>query len=210
MSALPLPRPSKIVCVGRNYADHAKELGNEVPKAPLLFFKPPSALIGPGEAIVLPEASKQVEYEAEIGVVVGQVLRNVDAARAERGIRGFICANDVTARDLQKSDGQWARAKGFDSFCPVGPRVAEGLDWRSLEIIGRVNGAERQRGATTQMVFPIPDLLSYISRILTLEPGDLVLTGTPAGVGPLQPGDVVEVEIPGVGILSNPVVAETR
>lgn len=205
-----LPRPSKIVCVGRNYADHAKELGNEVPKAPLLFFKPPSALIGPGEAIVLPEASKQVEYEAEIGVVVGQVLRNVDAARAERGIRGFICANDVTARDLQKSDGQWARAKGFDSFCPVGPAVAEGLDWRSLEIIGRVNGAERQRGATTQMVFPIPDLLSYISRILTPEPGDLVLTGTPAGVGPLQPGDVVEVEIPGVGILSNPVVAETR
>ncbi|HWA40614.1 MAG TPA: fumarylacetoacetate hydrolase family protein [Gemmatimonadales bacterium] len=205
-----MPRPSKIVCVGRNYADHAKELGNEVPKAPLLFFKPPSALIGPGEAIVLPEASKQVEYEAEIGVVVGQVLRNVDAARAERGIRGFICANDVTARDLQKSDGQWARAKGFDSFCPVGARVAEGLDWRSLEVIGRVNGAERQRGATTQMVFPIPDLLSYISRILTLEPGDLVLTGTPAGVGPLQPGDVVEVEIPGVGILSNPVVAETR
>lgn len=210
MIALPLARPSKIVCVGRNYADHAKELGNEVPKAPLLFFKPASALVGPGAPIVLPRASQQVEYEAEIGVVVGKVLRNVDRAGAEAGIRGFICANDVTARDLQKSDGQWARAKGFDSFCPIGPQVAEGLDWRSLEIIGRVNGVERQRGTTTQMVFPIPELLRYISQIMTLEPGDLVLTGTPAGVGPLKPGDLVEVEIPGVGILSNPVVADSR
>lgn len=210
MTALPLPRPSKIVCVGRNYADHAKELGNEVPTAPLLFFKPASALIGPGAPIVLPGASQQVEYEAEIGVVVGKVLRNVDSAGAEAGIRGFICANDVTARDLQKSDGQWARAKGFDTFCPVGPRVTEGLDWRSLEIIGRVNGVERQRGTTAQMIFSIPQLLSHISRIMTLDAGDLVLTGTPAGVGPLKPGDVVEVEIPGVGILSNPVVAETR
>lgn len=210
MIQLPLARPSKIVCVGRNYADHARELGNEVPKAPLLFFKPSSALVGPGAPIVLPGASQQVEYEAEIGVVVGKVLRNVDSAGAEAGIRGFVCANDVTARDLQKSDGQWARAKGFDSFCPVGPRVAEGLDWRSLEIIGRLNGVEKQRGPTAQMVFPIPELLSYISRIMTLEPGDLVLTGTPAGVGPLKPGDVFEVEIPGVGILSNPVVAETR
>lgn len=210
MTAPPLPRPSKIVCVGRNYADHAKELGNEVPTAPLLFFKPASALIGPGAPIVLPGASQQVEYEAEIGVVVGKVLRNVDSAGAEAGIRGFICANDVTARDLQKSDGQWARAKGFDTFCPVGPRVTEGLDWRSLEIIGRVNGVERQRGTTAQMIFSIPQLLSHISRIMTLDAGDLVLTGTPAGVGPLKPGDVVEVEIPGVGILSNPVVAETR
>ena len=196
--------------MGRNYADHAKELGNEVPKAPLLFFKPSSALVGPGAPIVLPGASQQVEYEAEIGVVVGKVLRNVDSAGAEAGIRGFICANDVTARDLQKADGQWARAKGFDSFCPIGPRVAEGLDWRSLEILGRVNGVERQRGTTAQMVFPIPALLSYISGIMTLEPGDLVLTGTPAGVGPLKSGDVVEVEIPGVGILSNPVVADSR
>lgn len=209
MTALPLPRPSKIVCVGRNYVDHAKELGNEVPKAPLLFFKPASALIPPGAAIVLPGASQQVEYEAEIGIVVGQVLRNADSAAAEAGIGGVICANDVTARDLQKSDGQWARAKGFDTFCPVGPRVANGLDWRTLTIIGRVNGVEKQRGTSSQMVFPIPVLLSYISRIMTLEPGDLVLTGTPAGVGPLKPGDVVEVEIPGVGILSNPVVAGT-
>jgi 2-keto-4-pentenoate hydratase/2-oxohepta-3-ene-1,7-dioic acid hydratase in catechol pathway len=202
-------RPSKIVCVGRNYVDHAKELGNEVPKAPLLFFKPASALIPPGAAIVLPGASQQVEYEAEIGIVVGQVLRNVDSKAAEAGIGGVICANDVTARDLQKSDGQWARAKGFDTFCPVGPKVVTGLDWRTLTIIGRVNGVEKQRGTSSQMVFPIPDLLSYISRIMTLELGDLVLTGTPAGVGPLKPGDVVEVEIPGVGILSNPVVAGT-
>jgi 2-keto-4-pentenoate hydratase/2-oxohepta-3-ene-1,7-dioic acid hydratase in catechol pathway len=207
--SLPLPRPSKIVCVGRNYVDHAKELGNEVPKAPLLFFKPASALIPPGEAIVLPGASQQVEYEAEIGIVVGRMLRNVDSMAAEAGIGGVICANDVTARDLQKSDGQWARAKGFDTFCPVGPKVVAGLDWRTLTIIGRVNGVEKQRGTSSQMVFPIPDLLSYISRIMTLEPGDLVLTGTPAGVGPLKPGDVVEVEIPGVGILSNPVVAGT-
>lgn len=210
MNALPIPRPSKIVCVGRNYAEHAKELGNELPKAPLLFFKPPSALVGVGAPIVLPAASQQVEYEAEIGVVVGRVLRNVDAEGAERGIRGFICANDVTARDLQKSDGQWARAKGFDSFCPVGPRLVESLDWRELEVIGRVNGVERQRGRAVQMVFSIPQLLAYISGIMTLEPGDLVLTGTPAGVGPLRPGDVVEVEIPGIGILSNPVVADSR
>ncbi|MEO6067803.1 MAG: fumarylacetoacetate hydrolase family protein [Gemmatimonadota bacterium] len=210
MNALPIPRPSKIVCVGRNYVEHAKELGNEVPKSPLIFFKPPSALVGVGAPIVLPGASELVEYEAEIGVVVGRVLRNVDADGAERGIRGFICANDVTARDLQKSDGQWARAKGFDSFCPVGPRLVESIDWRELEVIGRVNGEERQRGCAAQMVFSIPQLLAYISGIMTLEPGDLVLTGTPAGVGPLAPGDLVEVEIPGIGILSNPVVADSR
>lgn len=190
--------------------DHAKELGNEVPKAPLLFLKPSSALVGVGASIVLPRASQQVEYEAEIGVVVGRTLRHAGEAEAEAGIRGFICANDVTARDLQKSDGQWSRAKGFDSFCPVGPRMMEGLDWRTLEVIGRVNGEERQRGRSAQMVFSIPALLAYISDVMTLEPGDLILTGTPAGVGPLRPGDVVEVEIPGVGILSNPVVADSR
>ena len=205
-----MPRPSKIICVGRNYADHAKEFGNEVPKAPLLFLKPSSALIGPDEAIVLPKASSQVEYEAEIGVVIGKSLRHADEATAERGIRGFIPANDVTARDLQKGDGQWSRAKGFDTFCPVGPSVAEGLDWRTLEIIARVNGVEKQRGRSSEMVFSIPRLLSYISGIMTLEPGDLVLTGTPAGVGPLAPGDRVEVEILGLGILSNPVVADSR
>jgi 2-keto-4-pentenoate hydratase/2-oxohepta-3-ene-1,7-dioic acid hydratase in catechol pathway len=205
-----IPKPSKIVCVGRNYADHAKELGNEVPKAPLLFLKAPSALIADGEPIVLPRASAQVEHEAEIGVVVGRRLRQASAAEAEQGIRGFVCLNDVTARDLQKSDGQWTRAKGFDSFCPVGPRIAEGLDWRGLEVIGRVNGVERQRARASDMVFPIPVLLSYISGVMTLEPGDLVATGTPAGVGPLVPGDMVEVEIPGVGVLHNPVKASDR
>jgi 2-keto-4-pentenoate hydratase/2-oxohepta-3-ene-1,7-dioic acid hydratase in catechol pathway len=200
--------PSKIVCVGRNYAEHAKELGNAVPERPLLFFKPPSAIIGPGEAIILPPASSRVEHEAEIGVVIGRRLRHADRAGAEAGIRGFTCVNDVTARDLQKTDGQWARAKGFDTFCPVGPDVVGGLDWRTLEVIGRVNGEERQRGATSQMLFDIPSLLVYISGVMTLEPGDLVATGTPAGVGPLAPGDVVEVEIPGVGILSNPVRSE--
>jgi 2-keto-4-pentenoate hydratase/2-oxohepta-3-ene-1,7-dioic acid hydratase in catechol pathway len=203
-------RPSKIVCVGRNYADHAKEMGNPVPKAPLIFLKAPSALIGAGEPIVLPPESTQVEYEAEIGIVVGRELRHADARQAEAGIRGFVCCNDVTARDLQKVDGQWTRAKSFDTFCPVGPRVAEGLDWRELEVIGRVNGKERQRGKAMEMVFPIPALLSYISRVMTLLPGDLVATGTPAGVGPLAPGDVVEVEVSGVGVLSNPVKAFTR
>lgn len=200
-----IPTPSKIVCVGRNYADHAKELGNDVPKAPLLFLKPPSALIATGQAIVLPAASGRVEFEAEIGVVVGRRLQRADLDEAERGIGGFVCLNDVTARDLQKSDGQWTRAKGFDTFCPAGPAVVRGLDWKTLEVIGRVNGLVRQRGRTSDMVFSIPFLLSYISAIMTLAPGDLVATGTPAGVGPLAPGDVVEVEVPGVGILSNPV-----
>jgi len=200
-------RPSKIVCVGRNYAEHARELGNDVPAAPLLFLKPPSAIIGNGETIILPPASQRVEFEAEIGVVIGRRMHRIGPVDAERGIQGFVCLNDVTARDLQKSDGQWSRAKGFDTFCPVGPRIAEGLDWRSLEVIGRVDGEERQRAPSSAMVFPIPDLLAYISEVMTLEPGDLVATGTPAGVGQLLPGQVVEVEIPGVGVLRNPVEA---
>jgi 2-keto-4-pentenoate hydratase/2-oxohepta-3-ene-1,7-dioic acid hydratase in catechol pathway len=200
--------PSKIVCVGRNYAAHAREMGNEVPALPLLFLKPPSAMIGPGAAIVLPPESTQVEFEAEIGVVVGRRLRRATGEEAERAIGGFTCANDVTARDLQRTDGQWARAKGFDTFCPAGPAVVKGLDWRGLEVVARVNGAERQRGRAAEMHFPIPALLAYISQAMTLEPGDLVLTGTPAGVGPLRPGDVVEVEVTGVGVLWNPVVAE--
>jgi 2-keto-4-pentenoate hydratase/2-oxohepta-3-ene-1,7-dioic acid hydratase in catechol pathway len=203
-------RPSKIVCVGRNYVAHAKELGQDVPAVPMLFLKPPSALVGPGEAIVMPETSRQVEYEAEIGVVIGTRLRAVGEAEAERGIGGFVCVNDVTCRDLQKTDGQWGRAKGYDTFCPVGPAVREGLDWRSLEVIGRVNGQERQRAPATDMHFDIPFLVSFISGIMTLEPGDLIATGTPAGVGPLRDGDVVEVEIPGVGVLSNPVRDGTR
>ncbi len=197
-------QPSKIVCVGRNYAEHARELGNAVPERPLIFLKPPSALIGPGEPILLPAISSRVEHEAEIAVVVGHRLRNVSGEQAAAGIGGIACANDVTARDLQAVDGQWSRAKGFDTFCPVGP-VAVGCDWRGLQIICRVNGVERQRGRSADMVFPIPAILAYVAGIMTLEPGDLVLTGTPAGVGPLTDGDVVEIEIPGVGILSNPV-----
>lgn len=201
-------QPSKIVCVGRNYAAHAKELGNEIPKQPMLFFKPSSALLAPGEAIVMPSVSNQVEYEAEIGVVIGKRARKVKAADAMAYVRGFTCANDVTCRDLQKPDGQWGRAKGFDTFCPVGPVIAEGLDWTTLEVIGRLNGVEKQRAPVSDMIFPIPVLIEYISGIMTLEPGDLILTGTPEGVGKVQPGDVVEIEIPGVGILSNPVTGD--
>ncbi len=200
--------PSKIVCVGRNYVAHAKELGNEVPERPMLFLKPPSAIIASGEAIILPRASSRVEYEGEIGVVVGTRMRRASAAEAVRGIGGFTCVNDVTARDLQKGDGQWGRAKGFDTFCPVGPVTTNGLDWRALEVITRLNGVERQRAPSSDMHFGIPELLSYISHVMTLMPGDIIATGTPAGVGPLAAGDVVEVEIPGVGILSNPVEIE--
>ncbi len=206
-----IPTPGKIVCVGRNYALHAKELGNAVPDRPLLFLKPPSALVGDGETIVLPRASAQVEHEGEIGVVIGTPLRRGDRAAARAAIRGITCVNDVTARDLQRSDGQWTRAKGFDTFCPAGPVVwtpPRGFELSELTVACRVNGATRQHGMAREMVFDIPALLSYISTVMTLEPGDLVATGTPAGVGPLVPGDVVEVEIPGVGVLRNTVAAE--
>jgi 2-keto-4-pentenoate hydratase/2-oxohepta-3-ene-1,7-dioic acid hydratase in catechol pathway len=198
-------RPSKIIGIGRNYVAHARELGNEVPEIPILFFKPPTALIGPGEPIVLPTVSQRVEFEAEIGVVIARRIRSADPRAAERAIAGYVCVNDVTCRDLQKVDGQWGRAKGFDTFCPVGPRIATGLDWRNLELVGRVNGVERQRAKATDMHFSIPDLVSFLSGVMTLEPGDLIATGTPAGTGPLQDGDTVEVEISGVGVLSNPV-----
>ena len=202
------PSPSKIVCVGRNYAAHARELGNEVPERPLLFFKPPSALIGTGEPIILPAASSRVEHEAEIGVVVGRRLRHADPGEAAASIAGLCCANDVTARDLQQVDGQWARAKGFDTFCPVGEVVPCHGPLDDLSIVARVNGEVRQRGHSRDMLWAIPELLAYISAIMTLEPGDLVLTGTPEGVGPVRAGDVIEVEIPGVGLLSNPVAME--
>lgn len=201
-------KPSKIVCVGRNYAAHAKELGNAVPDKPLLFFKPPSSLIGDGETILLPKASQKVEHEAEIGVVVGRRLKDAGEDEARAAVKGITCCNDVTARDLQKTDNQWARAKGFDTFCPAGPRVLDvdsRFDLASLEVWGRVNGEVRQHGRARDMAFGIPFLLAYISQIMTLEPGDLVLTGTPEGVGPLEPGDVVEVEVSGVGVLRNPV-----
>jgi 2-keto-4-pentenoate hydratase/2-oxohepta-3-ene-1,7-dioic acid hydratase in catechol pathway len=201
-------RPAKIIGIGRNYIEHARELGNEMPAVPIIFFKPPTALIGPGDTIVLPDVSQRVEFEAEIGVVIGKRIRNADPNAAERAIGGFTCVNDVTCRDLQKIDGQWGRAKGFDTFCPVGPRVVSGLDWRGLELLCRVNGAERQRAKATDMHFSIPELVSFVSGIMTLEPGDLIATGTPAGTAPLHHGDVVEVEITGVGVLSNPVRAE--
>ncbi|HJQ53865.1 MAG TPA: fumarylacetoacetate hydrolase family protein [Gemmatimonadaceae bacterium] len=198
-------RPGKIVCVGRNYREHAKELGNEVPKEPLIFLKPPSSVVWDGEKIVLPAASTRVEHEGEIGVVVGKILTHASEDDAARGIRGVVAVNDVTARDLQKSDGQWTRAKGFDTFCPLGEESSELPDLDNLTVVTKVNGVERQRGKSSEMVFSIPSLLAYISRIMTLEPGDLVATGTPAGVGPLVSGDVVEVEIEGISRVTNPV-----
>ncbi len=200
-------RPGKIVCVGRNYADHAKELGNEVPKEPLIFLKPPSSVIGNGAAIVLPEQSTRVEFEGEIGVIVGSRLRFASEDEAQRAIRGLVAVNDVTARDLQKSDGQWTRAKGFDTFCPIGEESAALPDLKSIEVVTRVNGEERQRAKSSDMVFSIPAILAYISKVMTLEPGDLVATGTPAGVGPLVGGDIVEVELVGISKVSNPVSA---
>ena len=204
--------PSKVVCVGRNYADHAAELGNEVPKEPLLFLKPSTSVIGPRDAIRLPIFSKQVEHEAELAVVIGAPgARRADRAAAERAIFGYTCANDVTARDLQRSDGQWTRAKGFDSFCPIGPWITTGLDVSDVEIrceVGR-NPEEmevRQLGRTKDMVFDVAGLVSYISHVMTLLPGDVVLTGTPAGVSPLVEGDTVTVRIEGIGELTNPVV----
>ena len=205
-------RPSKIVCVGRNYRDHAKELGNEVPRSPLLFLKPTSSIIADGESIVLPPASSQVEWEGEVGIVVARRLRKSSPADAAGAIGSVVALNDVTARDLQKAEPQWTRAKGFDTFCPVGTPAPVPADLGSLSVVTRVNGDERQRGRVSDMVFNIPDLLAYISQTMTLEPGDLVATGTPAGVGKLQPGDVVAVEIQGpngvVSRVQNPVVED--
>jgi 2-keto-4-pentenoate hydratase/2-oxohepta-3-ene-1,7-dioic acid hydratase in catechol pathway len=204
---MPAHRPSKIVCVGRNYLEHARELGNEVPSEPLIFLKPPSSLIDSGESIVLPPQSEQVEFEGEIGIVIGKRLRHVSEADAASGIGAIVAVNDVSARDLQRRDGQWTRAKGFDTFCAVGaPRAGAG-DLATLEVVTRVNGQERQRGRAADMAFSIPFLIAYISRIMTLEPGDLIATGTPAGVGKLAPGDTVEVEVAGVSVVTNPVVA---
>jgi 2-keto-4-pentenoate hydratase/2-oxohepta-3-ene-1,7-dioic acid hydratase in catechol pathway len=199
--------PSKIICVGRNYRDHAKELGNEVPTEPLLFFKPPSSLLKPGGTILLPAASARVDFEGELALVIGQRTRNFKPGANWRSvISGYTIANDVTARDLQKKDGQWTRGKGFDTFCPVGPVVSDELDPATgITVETRVNGELRQQGSTADFIFGIPELLVYISAIFTLEPGDLILTGTPAGVGPLAAGDRVGVSIPGIGILANTV-----
>lgn len=203
-------RPSKIVCVGRNYLEHARELGNEVPAEPLIFLKPPSSLIDGGESIVLPPQSEQVEFEGEIGVVIGQRLRHCSEGDAVAGIAAVVAVNDVTARDLQRKDSQWTRAKGFDTFCAVGkPKVgATTVDaLNKLEVVTRVNGEQRQHGKAADMAFSIPFLVSYISHIMTLEPGDLVATGTPAGVGKLEEGDIVEVEVIGSSMVTNPVAA---
>jgi 2-keto-4-pentenoate hydratase/2-oxohepta-3-ene-1,7-dioic acid hydratase in catechol pathway len=206
-SLLPPVEPSKILCIGRNYRDHAAELGNDVPAEPLLFFKPPSALLPPGAAIRLPPQSARIDYEGELAIVMG---RRASGLREDEDlsayIRGYTIVNDVTARDLQKKDGQWTRAKGFDSFCPCGPLVTDSLDIaRGVSVETRLNGERKQHGSTRDMFFSIPRLLVYITAAITLEPGDLIPTGTPAGVGPMQAGDSVEVEIAGIGILRNPV-----
>ncbi len=210
LSLLPPVAPSKIVCVGRNYRDHAKELGNEVPAEPLLFFKPPSSLLAPGGIIRMPAASQRVDFEGELAAIIGKRARHLSRDQDIREyIHGYTLANDVTARDLQKKDGQWTRAKGFDTFCPLGPFIETVLyPAAGLILETRVNGELRQHGSTTDFLFTLPILLEYITSAMTLEPGDLLLTGTPAGVGPLAAGDIVEVSIPGLGKLTNTVQPE--
>ena len=218
MSALPIDRPSKIVCVGLNYRDHAEEQGADLPTAPLLFAKWPNALIGPGEPIVIPRASKQVDYEAELGVVIGERVRSVSEENALETVRGYLCLNDVSARDLQFSDGQWTRGKSPDTFCPVGPQLvppAEVPDPQVLGIRCVLNGEVMQDSTTANMIFTVAEVIAYASATMTLEPGDLIATGTPAGVGVfrdppvlLKDGDEVTIEIDGLGALTNPVRAE--
>ncbi len=199
--------PSKIVCVGRNYRDHAAELGNKMPAEPLLFLKAPSAILGPGEAIEVPVESQQVEHEGELAVVVGRRVRHLQNDEDPLNyVLGYTCLNDVTARDLQRKDIQFTRAKSFDTFCPVGPFIVTGLDPLDLELTTRVNKETKQKGRTSDMAFSVAFLIRYIAEIMTLYPGDLIATGTPAGVSRMKHGDVVEVEIEGIGILSNPVV----
>jgi 2-keto-4-pentenoate hydratase/2-oxohepta-3-ene-1,7-dioic acid hydratase in catechol pathway len=197
-------KPSKIVCVGRNYAAHAAEMGNDMPKEPLIFLKPPSSLIGPDEVIVLPKASNRIEHEGELGLIIGKKCSHLsEDADPLSFLLGYTCVNDVTARDLQKADVQFTRAKGFDTFCPTGPYIETQLNPRDVLVECRVNGATRQSGSTSQMAYPVAFLVRWISRIMTLYPGDLIATGTPAGVGPLVAGDTVEVSVAGVGVLRN-------
>jgi 2-keto-4-pentenoate hydratase/2-oxohepta-3-ene-1,7-dioic acid hydratase in catechol pathway len=205
-----LERPGKVVCVGRNYREHADELGHTLTPEPLLFLKPPSAVIGDGDAIVLPRLPavlSRIDYEGELVAIIGRPLRHASPETALDAVRGYTCGNDVTARDIQAAEEQWTRAKGYDTFCALGPRVTA-LDPSDVEIVTRVNGDVRQQGRTREMVVGVGELLAYISRCMTLEPGDAVFTGTPAGVGPLRDGDVVEVEIEGIGVLRNPVRSE--
>ena len=198
--------PTKVVAVGKNYVDHAAEMGGDVPEEPVLFLKPSTSVIGPGTPIVYPPMSAEVHHEAELAVVIGTVARRVRAEDASRHILGYTAANDVTARDLQARDGQWTRAKGFDTFCPLGPAIETETDpLEALTVECRVNGEVRQHATTADLVFGVAELVAFISAVMTLLPGDVILTGTPAGVGPLQPGDRVEVEIETIGILANPV-----
>ena len=200
--------PSKVVAVGRNYAEHAREMGHEVPTDPVIFLKPSTSVIGPDDAIVRPEGVGRVDYEGELAVIVGKLVRRLGSAEAIQAVLGFTCANDVTARDLQRSDVQWTRGKGFDTFCPLGPWIETDLDSSDLAVHTLVNGEPRQQARTSQLEHGVADLLAFVSRVLTLLPGDVLLTGTPAGVGPLEVGDRVEVEIEGIGVLANEVVAE--
>jgi len=202
--------PSKLVCVGRNYVEHAKELGNEVPKVPLIFMKPPSSIIGPTGMIILPPQSSQVEHEGELVIVIGKRGRHITAENARKHILGYTVGNDVTARDLQKTDTQWTRAKGFDTFCPFGPWIDTEFDPADAVLTCRVNGQMRQMASTRDMVFNVGVLVAYISSVMTLEPGDLIFTGTPSGVGELKDGDEVSVEIEGLGEIKNKVKAESR
>jgi 2-keto-4-pentenoate hydratase/2-oxohepta-3-ene-1,7-dioic acid hydratase in catechol pathway len=199
--------PSKIVGIGQNYRAHAVEMGKGIPAEPLMFLKPRSAMIGHGDPIERPDGFDRVDYEGELGVVIGRRARRVTRDDALDVVMGFVCVNDVTVRDLQKKDGQWTRAKGFDGFCPIGPRIAAGLDPSDLRITTRVNGAIKQDSSTSDLIFDVPRLIEFVTAHMTLEPGDVISTGTPAGVGNLAPGDVVEVEIAGIGVLSNPIVA---
>ncbi|WP_019876381.1 fumarylacetoacetate hydrolase family protein [Sporichthya polymorpha] len=201
-----IPR-SKVVGIGRNYADHAAELGNDVPAEPLLFLKPNTTVVSPGDAIGYPSQSTEVHYEGELAIVIGRLCRDVPVERVPEVIFGYTVGNDVTARDLQRSDDQWTRAKGFDTFCPLGPWIETDLDVGDLAVTTTLNGELKQAGRTSQMVHKVPDLVAYITSVMTLLPGDVILTGTPAGVGPMKPGDAVAVTVEGIGTLTNSVVA---
>jgi len=195
--------PSKIVCLGLNYADHAQEFKLEVPEEPIIFLKPPTSVIGPGDEIMLPSVSRRVDYEAELAVIIGREAYRVPEEQAIKYVFGYTCANDVTARDLQKKDGQWTRSKSFNTFCPLGPWIETDLDPSNLSIKLLLNGQVKQQSSTANLIFKIPSIVAFISSVMTLLPGDVILTGTPSGVGPIKPGDVVEVEIEGIGTLKN-------
>jgi 2-keto-4-pentenoate hydratase/2-oxohepta-3-ene-1,7-dioic acid hydratase in catechol pathway len=200
--------PTKVVAVGKNYADHAKEMGDDVPEEPIIFLKPSTSVVGPGDPIIYPAGVDRVDFEGELAVIVGKMARRLDEANALQVVLGFTCANDVTARNLQASDGQWTRAKGFDTFCPLGPWIETDLDSSDLAVRTLVNDEQRQSSRTSMLVISVARLLAFISGVMTLLPGDVILTGTPAGIGALSPGDRVEVEIEGIGVLTNRVVAE--